>query len=315
MTLDVGRLTRELGLAESDLAVVRVIERAAGGEAELLDASVVEGYCDWCKLHPKQMALLQAYLATENPAMLARLFDQILDLRPDAIAIPLGGSAFLGQQARENMFERVASDPRDDLRRHLFALLGEHRRLVPPGTLVVRNVSAEVMDRILRRGLRDPSAGVRERAVALAYGLGAVDRLRDEVLRLASDPEAAVRQYALVALGLLHDEMSRELLADRLAHGAQPEATSAIWALARRSDGVEDVLALGSDARDWVKHELLTAFAEVAVPLTDAQIDRLHDQIRAPDFDSYRERHLARTRHGAPEVGPDARVAYSRKQS
>jgi hypothetical protein len=283
--------------------------------AEAMDARTVDGYCDWCKSHGKESALLQAQLAAQNPALLARLFDQIIELRPDAISIPLGGSVFLGQIAREQMFERVASDARDEVRGHFFALLGGHRRLVPPGTITIRNAAPETMARILKRGINDQAPKVRERALALAYGLGFVDRVREEVLAHVADPEPDVRQYALVALGVLDDETSRDALVDRLERGSQLEATSAIWALARRRDGVERVLALASDARPWVRSELLGAFAEVSAPLTDAQIDRLRDEIASPGFERSHERHIARTRHGAPEIGPDARFTYSRKSS
>jgi len=142
-----------------------------------------------------------------------------------------------------------------------------------------------------------------------------VERVRDEVLAHVADADPDVRQYALVALGVLGDATSRDVLVERLERGSQQETTSAIWGLARRADGIERVLTLAGDSRPWVKDELLGTFAEVAAPFTDEQIARLRDRVGSESFDKYRERHLARTRHGSPEIGPDARFTHAQKKS
>jgi HEAT repeat protein len=172
----------------------------------------------------------------------------------------------------------------------------------------------EALDEILRTGIDDPSAGVRQKAIAAAYGLGATERLRDRRLAHAGDSDMRVRQYALVSLGVMHDAESLAILLDRLANGDEAEATSAIWALARRPEGLPHVLALAGDPRPWVEDELLGAFAEVSAPLSDEQIEQLAARVKSPMFSRLRERHLDRTRRGAPELGPDARVSYVLKK-
>lgn len=86
------------------------------------------------------------------------------------------------------------------------------------------------------------------------------------------------------------------------------ETKSAIWALARRPDGIGDVLGLAGDSREWVNTELLNAFAEVAPGLVDEQIAELERKVPSPEFNRLRARHIARTRHGSPEMGPDGRI-------
>src|SRR5262249_23575389 len=83
-----------------------------------------------------------------------------------------------------------------------------------------------------------------------------------------------------------------------------------IWALARRTDGIERVLAMAGDTRPWIEPVLLAAFAEVAAPMTDAQIETLRGTTASPDFERLRDRHLERTRLGAPHGGADARIRY-----
>src|SRR5690606_22942984 len=105
------------------------------------------------------------------------------------------------------------------------------------------------------------------------------------------------------------------ILIDRLEHGSQADIKSAIWALARRHDGVQRVLRLADDPRPWIEEELLGAIAEVSAPLTDEQLGDLAKKTRSRAFDRLRERHLARTRRGAPEKGPDQRIQYVERAS
>lgn len=129
--------------------------------------------------------------------------------------------------------------------------------------------------------------------------------VRAAVLSRLDDPDEGVRQYAIVALGTLDDAESRARLVATLEAGSRPEVTSAIWALARRADGLARVLTLATDDRDWVRSELLYALAAVAAPMTDEQIAEL--TVAVTDERSVRvvERHLDRTRRGAPEYGSD----------
>lgn len=90
--------------------------------------------------------------------------------------------------------------------------------------------------------------------------------LRELIVDLGLGPET------YVALGIASDAASRALLLDALERGEQKEATSAIWALARRPDGIQRVLGLVGDARPWVMPEVIDAIAEVSAPVTDEQL-------------------------------------------
>ncbi len=252
-------------------------------------------------------------LARTNAPQLEELFDAIVNQHPEAVAVAINGSITLGAR-RAAILERIANDPRPQVREHLFALLGTHRRLLPPGSLELTNVDQDALDRILSAGFADSEHKVRERAIALAYGAGNIEQHRDRVCALASqDPEQGVRQYALVALGLLNDPESRAQLIDRLEHGSQEESTAALWALARRPDGVARVLALASDERQWVVDELVQAVAEVAAPLSDDQLGQFRERVSSAGLAGTIQRHIGRTRGGAPEMAPDGRVSYTIK--
>jgi hypothetical protein len=180
----------------------------------------------------------------------------------------------------------------------------------------VSNVDQAALDRLLSMGLADSGHQVRARAIALAYGTGSVEGHCDQMRALASrDPEQGVRQYALVALGVLNDAGSRALLVDRLEHGSQEESTSALWVLARRPDGIARVLALAGDKRQWLIDELVHAVAEAAAPLNDDQLGDLRERVSSPELAGMIQRHIDRTRRGAPEMGPDGRVSYTLKRT
>ncbi len=297
----------------ADGVVATLLERAASATPMPLDSKVVDLAVTWWLSHPKESTLVEMALAQTNANQLEELFCAIADQHPEAVAVAVSGSIILGDR-RGTILEGIARDPRPDVREHLFALLGRHRRLVPPGSITVANVDKNGLDRILSIGLADPVDKVRERAIALAYATGTVESHRDEICALASnDPAPGARQYALVALGLLGDSGSRSQLVDRLEHGDQAEATSALWALARRPDGISRVLELAGDDRQWIVDELVNAVAEVAAPLSDAQLDHLREQISSEVLGASIARHIDRTRRGAPEVGPDGRVSYTIK--
>lgn len=210
----------------------------------------------------------------------------------------------------EFLFE-LAADPRAESRVGLFSALGHDRRLVPPAS-IRWDIPVEVIQRLLQLGLVDAVPKVRERALALAYGLGRVRELGSRVVELTADPDEDVRCYALIALGVLDDRVSHGILVDRLQHGTVPEATAAIWALARRPDGLPDVLALlAPNPRAWVTNEALGAIQHVSAPLTDEQVAMLRRTVVDPALPRVLEHHLWRTRdpHGA-EVGPDGQVEY-----
>ncbi len=299
---------------QPELAIVYLLARASLAEPPPLEPAITKLACQWLQPRWKESALVEAALADTSAAQLEELFEQIVVHCPGAVAIAINGSTMLAEDRRERILRRIAADPRDDVREHLFALWGKHHRLVPPGSLQVIGLRQEALDEILRAGIDDPSAAVRQKAIAAAYGLGAAERLRERLLARVGDGDVRVRQYALISLGVMRDPQSLAILLDRLAHGDEGDATPAIWALARRPDGLPNVLALAGDPRPWVEDELLGAFAEVSAPLSDEEIERLAARVKSPAFPRLRERHLDRTRRGAPEIGPDASVSYVLKK-
>ncbi len=210
---------------------------------------------------------------------------------------------------------RLATDPRDSVREHYFALMGQHRRLLPPGAITLDGFPPEALVDVLRAGVTDVVPAVRERAIAAAYGLGKVKLVRDEVLACLAHAHEGVRQYAIVALGLLDDAETLARLVALLERGSQAEATSAIWALARRPDGLARALTLVTDTRPWVRFELLHAIADAAAPMTDAQIAATTAAMAADDrVPRAIDHHLERTRRGGREYGPDGGVFVVRSQ-
>lgn len=201
---------------------------------------------------------------------------------------------------------RLATYPRDSVREHYFALVGQHRPLLSPGAIRADRLHPDSLADVLRAGITDAVPAVRERAIAVAIGMNVVRVVRDEVLGCLSDEHERVRHYAIVALGTLDDCESLARIVDKLERGTQPEMSSAIWALARRPDGLARALALAPDSRDWVRQELLYAVAGVAAPMTDVQIAAFRLTIEDERVTRVIERHLDRTRRGVPEYGPDS---------
>ncbi|MDB4956212.1 MAG: hypothetical protein JWO36_3781 [Myxococcales bacterium] len=297
----------------AEIAVLHILACALVPGARPLDSELIALVHGWMARDLRMATVFVGELASGNALFLEELFERLISEQPSSLVQVFGGSIFLPQAQRDRVIERIASDPREAVREHFFALLGQHRRLVPPGSIELRDVTPEALDRVLRTGIDDPVSKVRERAIAATYGLGAVDRVRDRLLARVRDESIDVRQYAIISLGAMRDEGSGNLLLELLEHGTDKEVTSAIWALARRPDGVERVLELAGDPRSWIEDELLGAFAEVAAPMTDKQIERLGSKVRSPAFSKLRARHLDRTRRGAPELGPDGRVQYVMK--
>jgi HEAT repeat protein len=260
------------------------------------------------KLDIRTQLLFGLVLSEEHQDDLNSVLDAMLDADVDPAAVAFTLSGFLSPERQQSILIKLAHHRSGAVREHFFALLGKHRRLVPPGSIRYESYSSEVLTSVLAAGLEDENPRVRERAIAATYGLGLVEGLRTWILALATDEDSAVRQYAIVALGVLRDADSRMLLLSRLHNGTEEETISAIWALARRPDGIQDVLELAGDERGWINVQVLDAFAEVATALNDETIADLERKIPSPEFARLRARHIDRTRHGARETGPDARI-------
>ncbi|MDB4954543.1 MAG: hypothetical protein JWO36_2112, partial [Myxococcales bacterium] len=297
----------------SDVAVLHILACALVPEVRPIHSEVIALLHAWLGRDLRMSTVLVGELAHANPESVERLFAALVSEQPSSLAQVFGGSIFLPQAYRDRVLERLASDPREAVREHFFALLGGHLRLAPPGSIELREVTPEALDRVLRTGIDDPAAKVRERAIAAAYGLGVADRVRHQLIARVGDESMEVRQYAIVSLGAMRDQASHNTLLEVLERGTDKEVTSAIWALARRPDGTERLLDLAGDPRAWIENELLGAFAEVAAPMSDDQIERLGSKVTSSAFSRLRARHLHRTREGAPELGPDGRIQYTMK--
>lgn len=301
------------GPQAADFVVLHILSRALARHSTPLDARKRELFRVWLKREDVRNSLFRSLflgpvIREVSPATLECLVRDLARDDEDLTPLYVGLAGFLAPQERERALEELARHPRDEIREHFFALLCEHRRLSPPGTIELAQGAESEFSRLLSIGMRDSNARVRERAIAAAYGLGLVPRVHEAVIALSSDADVGVRQYAIIALGVLDDEVSREVL-HRVLHGtSDKETTSAIWAAARRQDLIEEVIGMAGDGRDWVNNELLGAFAEVSVALTDEQISELQRRTNFPRFAPLRDRHIARTRRGQPEVGPDNQI-------
>jgi hypothetical protein len=217
---------------------------------------------------------------------------------PGGLTPGLIGLHFLPPARRDAQLLRLMAEGEEAARVRVLELAARNQKLPPPGSLRP-DYPAETEDRLLRAGLADPSPRVRERAVAWAYGLGRIAAHRDAILAGLSDADEACRGYCLLALGVLDDPASRARLGDALAHGSAREATAAVWALARRPDGIAAVVASVDDARPDLRREALGAIIHVAVPLDEEALARLQAADRPAEVRAAAARHLARVRGGA----------------
>jgi hypothetical protein len=114
-----------------------------------------------------------------------------------------------------------------------------------------------------------------------------------------SDADENVRAYCLLALGLADDGASRDRLRRAVATGTPREATAAIWALARRPDGVEHVVAALDDSQP-MRNEATGALLHVAAPLGESALARL-EQSEQPELRAAAARNRKLPRPAPPE--------------
>ena len=229
------------------------------------------GSIDVC--FPKQLQRTLLPLLRDDDGLAERVVVKLRDLDLDEERSALSAAAFLAPDARDRFYRDSAGHPREEVRYALFKLLARGRSLPEPGSLAA-NLPVEVADTILRAGVTDPSPRVRQRAIAYAYGLGRVVALRTELIAAldAPDPDETTRAYELLALGLLDDVETLPLLVRAFESGTQVEIDAAVWALARRNDGVARVVAAVEDPRPRVRSEALDAITHVAGALSDEQL-------------------------------------------
>jgi hypothetical protein len=294
-----------------DFGMFYVVARARAAATDPINLGVAELFARWKRRvddgHPFRGLMIGMALTYISQVAFDEFVLAIAAGNDDVTSTVHALAAQASPGVRRDALASLARHPLRDIREHFCALLGKQHRLLPPGS-IKQDYALDIYLAVLAIGLNDTDSKVRERAVAAAYGLGLVPFLREHVLALLNDPDIAVRQYAIIALGLFDDDMSRNKLGSLLRVGSVEEVTSAIWAAARRRDLIEDVLAMAGDAREWVNNELPGAFAEVSVPLTDEQIAALERRTNSAEFTQLRDRHIERTRRGQPELGPDNRI-------
>lgn len=292
---------------DEESAVIAVLCHALSRSEAPLSREIIRQAARWLWPRPAQLGIVTIELdRTDDGWRAVNLLERIVDEAPEHVSVAINGAIVLAPEKYAPMILRIARDPRPEIRERLYTILGRGQSLVPPGSLKWRDLTVGDMTELLRLGIRDAAAAVRARAIAVGYGYGAVNLVLEDIVEAVRDPELEVRRYALVALGLASDVATRSILLARLEHGDQAEAASAIWALARRNDGIASVLALIGDGRPWVLSEVLGAIKEVSVPLTDEELAALATWANVPDeMPAILNRHVDRTRRGAPERGPD----------
>ncbi|MBK9032914.1 MAG: hypothetical protein IPL61_16850 [Myxococcales bacterium] len=294
-------------------SVIAILAMAATKRA-FDDARLVEWAVAWMEGHRTLSVLVPLVLAEQSPDRMPELLTHVMDRRPRSMAFIVNALLRTPEPYRYPCELLVVRHPDPEVREHFFALLGTHQRLVPPGSLDRSRLSATHGADVLRVGIGDPEPRVRERAIAVAYGIGLVADVRAEILAATDDPDGDVRCYALVALGVLDDAATRGLLIARLGSPVVGEVCAAIAALARRPDGVEVILAGLPDPRPWYNDAAFASIGEVATALDDAALDRLATIAADDRARSMLERHRWRTRHpDGREVGPDGRIEVVRR--
>jgi hypothetical protein len=148
---------------------------------------------------------------------------------------------FLPQAQYERVLISLAQHPRETVRFNLFRLLTRNYQLPAPYSLRP-GFSFSAVDSLIREGVADSSARVRERATAFALGTGRVGPALERLMAGATDSVESCRCYCLLALGLAEGEGSLGILRRAFDDEAEAVVTAAIWALARRCDGIPILL-------------------------------------------------------------------------
>lgn len=270
----------------------------------------------WCLQTPSNCLVLWETTCI-NPLITEQIITQRYEYNMKSLGRGLTIAGGLPIESYDRFVLQAALHRDAERRQYFFEVATDFQRLVVPSSLTWKPSEA-VLEQIFAAALHDSSASVRERAIVYAYGLGWVQRLSGELLRLSSDPVEAVRQYALVALGVADDDESLFVLFAALDGDRKQEMQSAIWALARRPQGLSRLLTMAGDTRPWVVDDILGAIKQVSLPLTDEQLDEVRARIVVPrdeiQFERVFKHHRWRTRDPeGKELPPDRIMRYEMK--
>jgi HEAT repeat protein len=186
----------------------------------------------------------------------------------------------LPKSERGPFARELLDDPRAEVREALFRGFTPVETDVPGRPLPT--LPDPELDELLRRGLGDPSPGVREAAAALTFLAVRGASLVGELTVNLGAPQSGVRWWSILALGSAADPITRALLLD-LARGEDlAEASAAIRALAQRRDGRDAWLAGLADPRPDVHNAAIFALATVVTDLADEELVRLAADPRPP---------------------------------
>lgn len=188
----------------------------------------------------------------------ARILLRILEEVPDGESPAIIGFHALPLEQCERILLSLARHRRETVRFTLFRLMTRNYKLSEPYSLRPP-LSDAGMDELTRLGLVDESPRVRERAAAFAHGTGRVDPVQKQLIAGTRDPVERCRWYCLLALGVAQDEHTHKILTDAFYQGDEPQATVAIWALARRPDGIPTLTRALNVTDSQLRGEILSA--------------------------------------------------------
>ena len=135
--------------------VVAVLGSARLGEPFQPPRAALDALVDWAREEVSAPLLFWFFLADLAPGAVLSLGLAILGPRPGAVGMLQGAYLAVKGEVRAELQRLVATHPLVGVREYYFALLGKHRRLVPPGSISNDEFAPEVLAGILHAGITD----------------------------------------------------------------------------------------------------------------------------------------------------------------
>ncbi len=232
--------------------------------------------------------------ASDGAHMVAVL-QQVLDADESLAERVAFGGAMLPNHERAAFARDLLNDSRPAVRCAVFTSRHAKRMDVPGHA--VRTLPEAEWDALLRVGLRDSHASVRCAAAALTFASDRGAAVEGEVLANLRRAKGAERHFSLLSLSAAASAASRDVLT-QVAQDDDPQAPTAVRALAARPDGHERLLAALHDERPDVLAAALFALGQVVAELTPSAAASLAADPRpevASALRAYEERTNRRT--------------------